>query len=204
MPWIFSFIFLHFAILASRTEGELSSNICNKIDKIVLRHRDYYDAYLGTNLTTGELVKSGTFYQILNYSIPICCSGIKLEYVYENTTKDDLETLALHHLDVGDNNTRILTFFFPEFAEHNERTVYDFEMKFVKLSRSSGHALVMLKPPPKQPVFVFEIFVKSIPILFFLMALSCTVGILGWIAVSSLLYNSVMKILLLLCVCIYI
>ena len=187
MPWIFSFIFLHFAILASPTEGELASNICSKIDKIVVRYRDYYDVYLGTNLTTGELVKSGKFYQILNDSIRICCSGIKLEYVYEHTTEDDLETLALHHLPVGDNDTRVLTFFFPEFAEYKDLTVYDFEMKFVKLSRSSGQALVMLKPSPKQPVFVFDIFVKSVPIIFFLMALSCTVGILGWIAVSSLL-----------------
>lgn len=184
MPQISLFIF-SFLVLAARVESQLSSSICNRFDKIVLHYRDYFTLYLGRNSTTGELDESGKFYHVLQDAIPNCCAGIKLEYVYENTTADDLEMLVLKHLDISDSNPRVLTFFFPEFAEHNERTVYDFEMKFVKLSRSSGHAVVMLTPSPQQPVFVFHIFVKSMPILLFLIALSFVVGILGWMAVSS-------------------
>lgn len=172
-----------FIVLVTEAEGSLPSSICDKVDKIVVHYRNYYQIYLGNNITTGKLDSTGRFIYIMKDVIPSCCANIKLEYVYENTTEEDLETLVLESLSTHDLQPRIFSFYYPEFAEHKDQEVYDFELKFVKLSRSPGQAVVMLNLSEKPRVFLYHVFMKSSGIFLLLITLSWLIGILGWILV---------------------
>ena len=105
----------------------VAKDVCDRVEKVEVHFRDYYSTYLGLNITTGELIKSENFYEILKFSVRMCCQNTTLEFIHLNSTKDkDIEYHSLESLDVNNLKTNVFVFYFPEFTEHKENFVYDF------------------------------------------------------------------------------
>ena len=160
---------------------------CNRVSNVEIRYKDYFDYYLGFNRTTQTVSKIGLFYHYIKHAVNECCNYMDVNFTYINASESNIEHLALDRL-APDNSSgpRPFVFYFPEFAASKEKSVYDFELPFVKLSRSAGQALLMLKPESKKKVGLFYIAVESGPMLAMMLAMSWFIGILGWITVRNL------------------
>ncbi|XP_028394268.1 uncharacterized protein LOC114518470 isoform X2 [Dendronephthya gigantea] len=126
----------------------------------------------------------GVYASLIKEAVNGCCGALDLKFIMENSTKEDVEGLALHAMEEI-NKTAVskpFIFYYPEFAANKEKIVYDYELSFVKLSRSAGHAAVMLKPKSKTKVSLLYILTESWPMLLTMLTMSWCVGILGWIA----------------------
>lgn len=168
----------------------LSSTICGNISKVIIRYRDYYGFFLGQNKTTKEVDKNGEFYRYITETVPRCCPNLKVEFIFENATELDTVELVMANLTSSKKTPRPFVFYFPEFVDTQKKNVYDFELSFVKLARSSGQAAVMFHAEGsvqhRETDTMLKI-VKSAGLLIILMlTLSWLFGILGWATVSFL------------------
>ena len=166
---------------------KFSSQTCNKmISKIVIRYRDYYTVFLGRNKTTNEVGKQGKFYQYITNAVPRCCPNLPVEFVFENATEQDTIELVMTNLTNSSKRPRPFVFYFPEFMGQHIKRVYDFQLFYIKLSSSSGQAVVMYSPDEsaRRKMTANTIVKSSVLLLILMLALSWLFGILGWAAVS--------------------
>ena len=164
----------------------------SNVKRIEKNYWDYFGlVYIGNKMLGSALDESSRYVKVLRNAVPMCCNNTQLSFVfldvarYPATKNKDIESHVVEYLR---NDPRgggdVYRFYFPEFADKKERTLYDGTTEFVRLGSSSGHAIVMQKPEPLPPVFVGDIFVKSWAIMIFLVTFSWIIGILAWMAVS--------------------
>ena len=155
---------------------------CSLLNRVEIRHKTYFDIYLGVRYKS----YSGIFYDMIQQAINLCCPSASLQFIPITEEDKSIEEILVEtvKMDRAGGEDGVLKLFFPEFADKTALDIYDSTTPFVRLSRSPGHAVVMVKPKPKEPVFVGEIIVKSWAILIFLIAVAWVVGILAWITVS--------------------
>lgn len=126
------------------------------------------------------------FYTYITTAVRTCCNHVSVNFTFLNTS-NEVEDLALLALMNGYSGIpKPFVFYFPEFAIGKEKVVHDYELSFVKLSKSPGHAVIMKPPKPKEPVSLFYVFGELLPMLAMMLVMSWLVGILGWIAVRCL------------------
>ena len=169
-------------LTSTQGKGWAGQDSCSRISNVEIKYKDYYLNYLGFNLTTQSVDTAGAFYSYIKVAVNECCHFMDVSFTKLNRTLLEVEDLAL--TAVGENVAvvpRPFVFYFPEFTTNNDRVVYDFDLQFIKLARSSGQAVVMLKPESKKQVSMFYIFKESSPMLVMMLAMSWFVGILGWI-----------------------
>ena len=182
--FVFCVAILTSCLCQAQSESE-AGEACLGVSNVEIRYKDYFSFYLGFNHTTKTIVKDGLFYNYINEAVNACCNFMDVNFTYINTSTSNIEELALNRLSDDDRIApRPFVFYFPEFATSREKDVYDFELPFVKLSRSAGQAAVMLEPGSKRKLGLFYIVVESGPMLVMMLAMSWFIGILGWITVS--------------------
>jgi hypothetical protein len=186
-------IFASVILLSCLTQGQSqgwAEDACDRISNVEIRYKPYYDVYLDFNVTKQS--PSGFFYEYIKVAVNECCHFMNVSFKKLEPTELEVEDLALKAL--GENEDvipRPLVFYFPEFtANQAERFVYDYDLNFVKLARSPGQAVVMFKPESKEQVSLIYIFRESTPMLAMMLTMSWFVGILGWIAVSTISYHT--------------
>ena len=155
---------------------------CASLKKVEVHHKKYFDIYLGLQYET----YSGIFYDMINQAVNLCCSTASVKFHPVDEEEKSIEEILVETVkrDRVSSEDGVVKLFFPEFADKSTLDIYDSTTPFIRLSRSPGHAVVMVKPDPKEPVFVGEIVVKSWAILIFLITFAWIVGILAWMAVS--------------------
>ena len=160
-----------------------SASWCNSLSKVEIHHKEYFPIYLGYRFGT----YSGIFYDIINQAVRMCCPTVAVEFKSIGETDQTVEEILVDTVKADSRGRKdgVLKLFFPEFADKTTYDVYDSTTPFIRLSKSPGHAIVMVKPDPIEPVFVGEIVVKSWAILVFLIAFAWFVGILAWMSVSK-------------------
>ena len=169
--------------LAILSLSPLTDSLCNRVSRVEIRYKEYFWNYLHFNETFQRM--EGIYAYLIKEAVNGCCKGVGLQFIKENSTTKDVEELALHALiKINETVPKPFIFYYPEFAANKEKIVYDFELKFVKLSRSAGHAAVMLRPKSKKKVSLVYVLTESLPMLLMMLTMSWCVGILGWIAVS--------------------
>lgn len=173
----------------SSAHGDNMGAECNNLKEIQVYYKNYYDLYLGNNPFTQLFNEEGLFVQVLKGTVKGCCSMAKITFhtIVQSPTKDKaVEEYLLESMKADRNNPNkgIIKLFGPEYAYKKVYNVYDTQKPFFGLFRSPGPALIMKRQPPKDPVFVGEIFVKSWAITIFLITLAWIIGILVWVLVS--------------------
>ena len=187
MQWFIVFGFAALISYSSQVEGEswAGSDSCNRISNVEIKYKNYFEIYLGFNTTSQSVAKESFFYNFIKAAVNDCCNFMDLKFTRLNSSESEIEELALKaFVEYNATIQKPLVFYFPEFAINKERTVYDYDLSFIKLSRSPGQAAVMLKPKSKSQVSLIYIFKESAPMLAMMLAMSWCVGILGWIMVS--------------------
>lgn len=166
----------------SSSYGNAMGPSCSSLNRVEIHHKKYFDIYLGLQYRT----YTGIFYDMINNAVNLCCSTSTVEFIPIEEEDKSVEEILVDtvKVDRGGPEDGVLKLFFPEFADKTSLDVYDSTTPFIRLSRSPGHAVVMVKPDPKEPVFVGEIIVKSWAILIFLITFAWFVGILAWMSVS--------------------
>lgn len=170
----------------SQAQSESQAGVtCLRVSNVEIRYKDYFGFYLAFNQTTQTVDKYGFFYHYITNAVNACCNFMDVNFTYINSSESNIEQLALHRLSPDDALApRPFIFYFPEFATGKEKDVYDFELPFVKLSRSPGQAALMVEPESKKKIGLFYIVVESGPMLAMMLTMSWFIGILGWITVS--------------------
>ena len=155
---------------------------CSSLNRVEIRHKTYFDIYLGVRFKS----YSGIFYDMIQQAVNLCCPSASLQFIPLTEEDKSIEEILVEtvKIDRASGEDGVLKLFFPEFVDKTALDIYDSTTPFIRLSRSPGHAVVMVKPKPKEPVFVGEIVVKSWAILIFLVTFAWVVGILAWISVS--------------------
>jgi hypothetical protein len=155
---------------------------CSSLNRVEIRHKTYFDIYLSSGFNS----YTGIFYDMIQQAVKLCCPTANLKFVPITEEDKSLEEILVETVktDRAGGDDGVLKLFFPEFADKTTLDIYDSTTPFIRLSKSPGHAVVMVKPDPKEPVFVGEIIVKSWAILIFLVTFAWVVGILAWISVS--------------------
>lgn len=163
----------------------LMGDECKKFKRVEIHHKKYFDIYLSNRHSS----YTGIFYKMINDAVYTCCSSLPVQFIPIEDEDQSIEEILLNTVKAnrGQNrNDSVLKLYFPEFADKTARAIYDSTTPFLRLSKSPGHAIVMVKPNPKEPVFIGEIVVKSWAILIFLVAFAWVVGILAWMSVGYL------------------
>ena len=171
----------------SSAHGDNMGPECSNLKEIQVHHKDYYDIYLGNEPVTQTLNEKGIFLQIIKAAVEICCFTAKLSFHQLDPTSDrEIEAFVYDAIKADRNNPNnsIIKLFGLEYAYKKSQYVYDSQKPFLGLYRSPGPALVMKRPPAKEPVFLGDIFVKSFAIVLFLVSSAWIVGILVWVLVS--------------------
>lgn len=169
-------------MLISAAYGAMGAHSCSLLNKIEIHHKTYFNVYLRLIYRT----YSGIFYEIINGGVQRCCPTASVEFSPIREKEKSIEEIlvATVKADRKAPEDGIVKLFLPEFADKVALDVYDSSTPFLRLTRSPGHAIVMVKPPPKEPVFVGEIVVKSWAILIFLVTFAWVIGIFAWATVS--------------------
>ena len=192
----FGLILLISWLTLTQGQGWAGQASCNRISDVEIRYKDYYPNYLGFNLTTQSVDTQGMFYSYIKVAVNECCHFMDVSFKKLNRTELEVVDLALVALGENyDEVPRPFVFYFPEFIASNDRVVYDYDLQFIKLERSSGQAVVMLTPESKKQVSMFYIFKESTPMLAMMLAMSWLVGILGWITVRTIPYTTPYRII---------
>ena len=188
---VFQFLFVISCI--SSSNGDNMGPECSNLKEIQVYYKNFYDLYLGNNPFTQMFNEEGLFVNVLKEAVTVCCSTAKLTFhtIAESPMND--KAVEEHLLDAmkadrNSPNSGIIKLFGPEYAYKKVYNVYDTQKPFFGLFRSPGPALIMKKQPPKDPVFVGEIFVKSWAITIFLISFAWIIGILVWVLVSLELF----------------
>ncbi|XP_028414374.1 uncharacterized protein LOC114537528 isoform X1 [Dendronephthya gigantea] len=152
---------------------------CNKISGVEVRYNEFYELYLGHDGANDELQKQGIVYRCLSEAVEACCPGMTLNFTLVNASVEYLvEEDILHHH--GIRNTSHLVFYFPEFTTKKDLEVYSHKVPFLKLRKSPGFALVMLRSESHLDISASDIITPSWPIFALVLSLSWAVGIVGW------------------------
>jgi F0F1-type ATP synthase membrane subunit c/vacuolar-type H+-ATPase subunit K len=182
--FLFALAILISCLAGGEGQGYAGEHACNRVSNVEIRYKDYFEIYLGFNRTSQSVGEDSFFYNYIKAAVNECCNFMDLNFTKLNSSEMEVEEIALWALVNDTAIPRPFVFYFPEFATGKEKIVYDFELSFIKLSRSPGQAVIMLKPDSKEQVSLFHIFKESTPMLAMMLAMSWLVGILGWIAVS--------------------
>ena len=171
-------------------QGFAGQASCNRSSKIEIRYKDYFSDYLGFNPTTQSVDTQGIFYNHIKRAVNECCHFMNVSFKKLNRTDLEVEDLAQVALDENlGTPPRPFVFYFPEFIANNAKVVYDYDLHFIKLGRSSGQAVVMLKPESKKQISMIYILKECTPMLAMMLTMSWFVGILGWITVRTIPYH---------------
>ena len=156
--------------------------LCSSLKQVEIHHRRYFDLYL----YYARGAYSGIFYDMIQQAIGQCCPGTPVFFKPLNHPQKSVEEIlsSTVKMDSKSPEDGVLKLFFPEFADKTATDIYYGTTSFIRLSRSPGHAVIMVKPKPKEPVFVGEIVVKSWAILIFLITFAWLIGIVAWMSVS--------------------
>ena len=155
---------------------------CSLLTRVEFHFKSYFDFYFDQTSTTN----SGLLYDTIKGALKLCCPGAIIQFLPLSHTKESIQEIVTK-VKGGDNSFHsqgIVKLYYPEFADEVTTDVYDGTTPFLRLLKSSGHAIIMVKPPPKERVFVGEIIVKSSAILMFLITFAWIIGILAWATVS--------------------
>jgi hypothetical protein len=184
--FLFGLAILMLCFPGGEGQGYAGKRACNRVSNVEIRYKDYFGIYLGFNRTSQSVDEDSLFYNYTKAAVNECCHFMDLNFTKLNSSEMEVEELALTAMSNGNDTAipRPFVFYFPEFATSKEKIVYDYELSFIKLSRSPGQAVIMLKPESKEQVSLFYIVKESAPMLAMMLAMSWLVGILGWIAVS--------------------
>ncbi|XP_028394083.1 uncharacterized protein LOC114518309 [Dendronephthya gigantea] len=150
---------------------------CSQLKRVEVHHKKYFDYYLAKRQSS----YTGMFYNMINHGIHACCNNTPVQFTPIEDEERSIEEILSNKVKAN-RDSGVLNLYFPEFADKTTMDVYDATTPFIRLSRSPGHAIVMVKPDPKEPVFIGEIIVKSWAILIFLVAFAWVVGILAWMS----------------------
>ena len=167
-------------ILASYGSG--MGPLCSQLKTVEIHNRRYFDIYL--YYSRGSY--SGIFYDMIIQALQQCCPTTMVKFIALNQPEKSVEEILVNtvKMDKRAPEDGVLKLFYPEFADKIATDIYDGSTSFIRLSRSPGHAVIMIKPEPKERVFVGEIVVKSWAILIFLVTFAWLIGIVAWMSVS--------------------
>ena len=159
---------------------------CVDLNSVQIHHKAYFDIYLSVRFRR----YTGIFHDMINQAVGVCCPTADVKFMPITEKYRSIEEILVDSVKADRRRPEdgILKLFFPEFADKTTLDIYDSTTPFIRLSKSPGHAVVMVKPSPKEPVFVGEIVVKSWAILIFLVTFAWIIGILAWISVSKYKY----------------
>lgn len=166
----------------SASYGDGMGPLCSSLKAVEIHQRRYFDLYLYYSRGT----YSGIFYDMIIQALQMCCPTAMVKFLPLSEPDKSVEEILVNtvKMDKGAPEDGVLKLFFPEFADKIATDIYDGSTAFIRLSRSPGHAIIMIKPEPKEPVFVGEIVVKSWAILIFLVTFAWLIGIVAWMSVS--------------------
>ena len=158
---------------------------CASLTNVEIHYKNYFNIYLGDHPFLSGIDERGVFVKMIRQATALCCSTATVTFhpISKLLANKEIEELVLESV-VANRNPNVLRFFSPEFAYKKLLSVYDSQTPFIPLSRSPGPAVIMHTKPPKDPVFVGEIFFKSWNIIVFLMSFAWIIGILVWLCVS--------------------
>ncbi|XP_028394247.1 uncharacterized protein LOC114518459 [Dendronephthya gigantea] len=157
---------------------------CKEVASLEVHYNEFFELYLGHNGTHEELQEGGIIYKSLREAMNECCPGIPLNFKLVNESVEYLvqRDILLHHEAQKQQNTsHELVFYFPEFTSQGNLEVYSHQIPFLKLRKSPGFALIMLKSESHLDISALDVIGPSWPIFALLLSLAWAVGILGWV-----------------------
>lgn len=162
----------------SRCPGKRrDGNICPRSTNIEIKYKPYHDIYIFSNGSNKSL-----YPYVLALASSQCCKSSTLNFVAINSSLDMEELIEDERCDKEEKNDTKLTFFFPVYAKEGKKVVFDDEFLFIRLMKSPGPALLMLKSEiSKMKVSAAVAIRESWPLFLLIISLSVTVGILGWL-----------------------
>ena len=177
-------VFIAACILSSACGNNMGPE-CSNLKEIQVHYKNYFDIYLGNDYDN-NLNENGVFVKVTKAAVDLCCSTTKVTFHWLQSHDKDVEEYMLDTIKADSNNPNsgVIKLFTPEYAYKKMQYVYDSQRPFLGLFRSPGPALVMNRQPPKEPVFLGDIFLKSYSIILSLIASAWVVGILVWVLVS--------------------
>ena len=171
------------------TEGQ-----CPHQKKIVVLYRNYFDYYLAKNTTVGsnKSEPTGLFPKVFRNAVVQSCGWIEVNFVPLSESdfgdfypEEDIETLAwVLHNDPEYRSGDTLVFLFPVFANKGIKKVFLDTFKFIALTRSAGHALMMRSSDYNMNVPVWEILLSFVSMFSMISILAFLVGTVVWFLVS--------------------
>lgn len=162
---------------------------CDKIGGVEVRYNEFYELYLGHVQDSDVLHEKGIIYRSLRGAVNACCPGMELNFTLVNESIEYLvQEDLLHHHKV--QNSTHLVFYFPEFTSQGNLEVYSHQIPFLKLRKSPGFALIMMKSDSHLDLSAMDVIGPSWPIFALVLSLSLAVGIVGWALVSKKFFTS--------------
>lgn len=173
---------IHSASLCQAKQQD--GSVCPRLKRIKVNFKQYFDVLFDKTGSNESLYPA-----ILRNASKMCCNESILDFEpvsIGNRSKDTEELIQEERCSKEERNDSALSFFFPVYAKSGQKLVFDDDFNFLELVKSPGPVIMMLTSEKQKMKVPASVAIRgSWPLFVLIISLSTTVGLLGWLLVSS-------------------